>query len=283
MSSKDSASAVSTPLCGFDTTIPSSFHFGGVPPPQERHTTPPVFPQKTAEVGGGLPALPVPAVAAARARWLKAIDKLSAAKGANTPLLARVRSMIDVGVRCAFKAQPPSRETHANTFTFQTHEKACLERMKVYEDMGAMRRVAGLPPVGAHVQPLHAVVKPGKSARVVFDLARNFNDMLVDEPFGMASVQDAVDLTMQAGHQPWFAKLDISACFLSFPIHPDDLQFFYCQEGGDFFQFLALVFGRKDAPRVVSWLLDVVSVEITDTTSRMLFQIIHRITHYSPE
>lgn len=57
---------------------------------------------------------------------------------------------------------------------------------------------------------LHAVVKPGKSARVVFDLARNFNDMLVDEPFGMASVQDAVDLAMQAGHQPWFAKLDIS-------------------------------------------------------------------------
>jgi hypothetical protein len=225
----------------------------------------PGFPEKTQEVGGGLPALPVPDVPAARERWLAQIDKLSSAPGSEKPVLELVRSMIVLGVRSAFKALPPRQEQHENTYTFQKHEKECLERMRVYEDMGSMRKVAGLPPEGAHIQPLHAVVKPGKSARVCFDLARNFNDMLEDETFSMASVQDAVDLAKLAGRQPWFAKLDISSCFLSFPIHPDDLHFFYCQAGGDFYQFLTLVFGRKDAPRVVTQLLDVVSSAVTDS------------------
>ena len=59
--------------------------------------------------------------------------------------------------------------------------------------------------------PGHAVIKPGKKARVVFDLARNFNDFLVDESFHMSSIQDAVELAMEAGPQAWFVKLDISA------------------------------------------------------------------------
>ena len=139
-----------------------------------------------------------------------------------------------------------------------------MERMSVYRDMGAMRKLAGLPPPGAHVQPLHAVVKAGKKARVCFDLARNFNDFLVDEDFTMASVQDAVDLALQTPGAAYMSKLDISACFLSFPIHEADRQFFYCEAGGDFYQFLALVFGRKDAPRVCSALLDVVSSAMVD-------------------
>ena len=57
----------------------------------------------------------------------------------------------------------------------------------------------------------------------------------------------------------YMSKLDISACFLSFPIHEADRQLFYCEASGDFYQFLALVFERKDAPRVCSALLDVVS------------------------
>ena len=102
----------------------------------------------------------------------------------------------------------------------------------MYADMGAMRKLAGLPPEGAHVQPLHAVVKPGKSTRVCFDLARNFNSFLTDSPFDMTTLQDAVDLSMDAGPGVWYVKLDISSCFLSFPIHSDDLNIFYCEEGG---------------------------------------------------
>ena len=172
--------------------------------------------------------------------------------------------MIVDGIRCSFKTTPPPRESHPNSTTFQKHEGECLKRLAAYEAMGAMRRVAGPLPANAHVQPLHAVIKPGKKARVVFDLARNFNDFLVDESFHMASIQDAVELAKQAGPQAWFVKLDISACFLSFPIHPDDQHLFYCEAGGQLSQFLALVFGRKDASLVATLLLDVVSSAMVD-------------------
>lgn len=206
----------------------------------------------------------VPAVAAARARWLTQIDKLLLT-ATNVQLLRRVRTWVsEGGSRCEFSAGPPPIQPHPNTYSFRKNQEVCMERMSVYRDMGAMRKLAGLPPPGAHVQPLHAVVKAGKKARVCFDLARNFNDFLVDEGFTMASVQDAVDLALQTPGAAYMSKLDISACFLSFPIHEADRQFFYCEAGGDFYQFLALVFGRKDAPRVCSALLDVVSSAMVD-------------------
>jgi hypothetical protein len=111
---------------------------------------------------------------------------------------------------------------------------------------------------------LHAVVKEGKKARVVVDCSRGLNDHLSDQHFCMPNLQDAADLSMEAGKGAWYVKLDIKSCFLSFPIHPDDQKFFYCQAGGHFFQWLTLVFGRKDAPFVVTVLLDVVSAAMRD-------------------
>jgi hypothetical protein len=258
------SSSRARPLCGFTTTIPSPHHFGGTVPAPAVRGGRRSFPKPTSELGGGLPALATPSVWASRSHWLKTIDKLAAAEGADRPLLSTVRAWVKDGVRSTFARGPPPQEKHANTYTFRKNEVDCLERMAVYKDMGAMRKLAGLPPEGAHVQPLHAVVKQGKSTRVCFDLARNFNDFLVDNPFGMSTLQDAVDLSMDAGAGAWYVKLDISSCFLSFPIHPDDQKYFYCEAGGDFYQFLALVFGRKDAPRVATLLLDVVSAAIRD-------------------
>ena len=165
-----------------------------------------------------------------------------------------------------FSPWPPPLQKLRNTATFKKHEGVCLERMQVYMEMGALRAMSAPPPPGGHIQPLHAVVKEGKKARVCVDLSQNFNDFIPDAPFRMASVQDGVGMGVrargQSGRPAWFVKLDISACFLSFPIHHDDLRYFYCEAGGDFYQFLALVFGRKDAPRVVSILLDVVSTAL---------------------
>ena len=222
------------------------------------------FPSKTSALGGGLPALAAPDVRAARAKWLRAVDELSRAEGADTALLAKVRGWVADGAKSVFTAGAPPQASHDNTGTFRRHEGECLERMQVYADMGSLRRLAGLPPADAHVQPLHAVVKPGKSTRVCVDLSQNFNDFVEDAPFHMAGLQDAVELSLEAGKGAWYVKLDVSACFLSFPIHPDDLPFFYCKAGGDFYQFMTLVFGRKDAPRIVSLLLDVVSAVMTD-------------------
>lgn len=222
------------------------------------------MPPPTQEVGKGLPALEVPVVAAKKVRWRAQIDKLCKLKGANTPLLTRVRRWVDKGVKAEFEHGPPPQRAMANTSTFDRHHGECMERMRVYQDLQSLALLSSPPPPGGHVQPLHAVIKAGKKARICVDLSRNFNKFLRDESFTMASVQDAVTLAQRAGPSPYFVKLDLSSCFLSFPIHPDDLQYFYCEAGGDYYQFLTLVFGRKDAPRVVSALLDVVSSALVD-------------------
>ena len=258
------------PLCGFvSPNFVSPFHFGAVPPPQQvvsGRRSFPSTPRMTAEEGGGLPALRHPAVAAARAHWLAQLAVLRGLPGADQTLLEEVRGWVEHGVKSVFPRGPPPLQKLRNTATFKKHEGVCLERMQVYMEMGALRAMSAPPPPGGHIQPLHAVVKEGKKARVCVDLSQNFNDFIPDAPFRMASVQDGVDMGVrargQSGRPAWFVKLDISACFLSFPIHHDDLRYFYCEAGGDFYQFLALVFGRKDAPRVVSILLDVVSTAL---------------------
>jgi hypothetical protein len=73
-----------------------------------------------------------------------------------------------------------------------------------------------------------------------------------------------VDLALDCPTPAWFVKLDISSCFLSFPIHPDDLQYFMCKADGDYYQWLCMVFGLKSAPRIASLLLDVVSSALAD-------------------
>jgi hypothetical protein len=207
-------------------------------------------------------------VAAASGQWLSQLDKLRALPGADLALLDEVHQWVVHGVKSVFPHGPPSVRRRKNTSAFEKNAGVCMERLQVYRDMGALRKLSASPPPGGHIQPLHAVVKAGKKARVCVDLSCNFNDFIPDQPFRMAAVQDGVDMAMRAqsqvGRAAWFVKLDISSCFLSFPIHDDDLKYFYCEAGGDFFQFVTLVFGRKDAPRVVSVLLDVVSAAMTD-------------------
>ena len=259
-------------MCGFVSPQgPSPFHLGAAAPAQKLVATRRSFPRtpkKTAELGGGLPALRYPAVGAAKPRWLAQLSKLRGLPGVDVGLLREVQEWVEHGVKSVFPRGAPLIQTLANTSTFTKNEATCLERLRVYQEMGALRKLSSPPPPGGNVQPLHAVVKSGKKARVCVDLSQNFNDFTPDVPFSMASVQDAVDMALgvkeQSGEPAWFVKLDISSCFLSFPIHPDDLGMFYCQAGGEFFQFLSLVFGRKDAPRVVSMLLNVVSASLAD-------------------
>ncbi len=262
-------------MSGFTPGTKSPFHFGATPPSPTLLSSRRAigsFPAPTAEEGKGLPVLVQPRVASCKAAWLRQVDRLRKLPGADLDLLMQVRAWVQHGVKAVFSSGEPRTRPLGNTSTFKSNEKVCLERMRVYEDMGALRRVAGLPSPGSHVQPLHAVVRPGKKARVVVDLSQNWNDYIEDSPFQMSSVQEAVELLQRArahslSSRPAPAsmvKLDITACFLSFPVHEDDLKFFFCEAGGDYYQFLALVFGRKDAPRVVSQLLDVVSSAMAD-------------------
>ena len=243
------------------------FHFGGkVPSPEviSGRRAFPRFPEPTQDEGKGLAARDIPDVKGAKAQWITQLDHLARADGADSSLLEEVRGWILHGVKSVFKGAPPVSRRMQNSGVFQKNLPLCMERLKVYRDYRALRALSGLPPPGAHIQPLHAVIKPGKKARICVDLSRNFNDFVEDQKFRMSSVQSAVDLAQEAGGSPHFVKLDLSACFLSFPIHEDDLRFFYCEAGGDFFQFVTLVFGRKDAPRAATLLLDVVSASLSD-------------------
>jgi hypothetical protein len=259
------------PLCGFEFQLPSSFHFGGTPPPVPLHSSSdaelPKRPPPSNEPGQGLPRLDKPDFEGTQAQWLCQIDRLASLPGVDTALLHEVRGMISHGVRAKFKdtERPPPRH-YANTGTFDQHRGECMERMRYYEDLGALTKLSEPPPPGGYtyIQPLHAIIKPGKKARVCVDLSRNLNDFLEDTPFQYSSVREGVDLADQCPSPAYMVKLDISACFLSFPIHPDDLEFFVCQAGGDFYQFLRMVFGLKTAPRIASLLLDVVSSALAD-------------------
>jgi hypothetical protein len=102
----------------------------------------------------------------------------------------------------------------------------CTEHLHVYRDLGALRQLSAPPAPGGYVHLLQAVLKPGKKPRICVDLSRNFNDYLVDTPFQYSSVKSAVDLALECPTAAHFVKLDISSCFLSFPLHPDDYQFF---------------------------------------------------------
>jgi hypothetical protein len=83
-------------------------------------------------------------------------------------------------------------------------------------------------------------------------------------PFQYSSVKSAVDLALECPTASYFVKLDISSCFLSFPLHPADYKFFVVEAGGDFYQFLCMMFGLKSAPRIATLLLDFVSSAIAD-------------------
>ena len=179
--------------------------------------------------------LAAPDLAASRLVWLKQLDKLAALPGADVELIALVRTWVIDGVRAVFKDGPPPPAQYENTKTFTDNEPVCLERLSVYRDLGALRHLSDPPPPGGYpyVQPLHAIIKPGKKARICVDMSRNFNDFVEDCPFRYSSVQSAVDLAVQCPTAAFFVKLDISSCFLSFPLHPDDYKFFVVEAGGD--------------------------------------------------
>ena len=110
------------------------------------------------------------------------------------------------------------------------------------------------------MQPLHVIVKEGKKPRLVIDLSRNMNDHLAYQYFSYASIRDAVEL---ASPGCWFSKLDLSNCFLSFPLHPSVWPHFIFRFDGQLHQFTCMPFGLSSAPRICTELLSVVAFRLT--------------------
>ena len=257
------------PLCGFTRADPPSF-FGAVPPPAGGCATVPTVPSPSDAPAKGLPFLEVPSVESCRDAWFDELAWLEHLPDADLTLIEEVRAYVRDGVRLRFQDVPPPPRHYSNTYSFNQSKEVGRQRLREYEELGALKWLSDPPPPGGYpyVQPLHAILKTGKKARICVDLSRNLNDFLEDEYFSFSSVQSAVRLAQQAVTAEaggcFFVKLDISACFLSFPLHPEDLKYYVCKVGGDYIQFLRMVFGLKSAPRTASLLLDVVSAAMED-------------------
>jgi hypothetical protein len=214
-----------------------------------------------------LPGLTIPDIPAAREVWAESIDSLAKLKGVDQELLKEASNHIRTGVKVKFSSSPPPSRSYDNTRTFTNNGHICTQRLDEYMALGALRVASQPPPPGGYpyIQPLHAILRPGKKPRIAVDLARNFNDFVPDEPFKYSSIHDAVRLSSLSDKPAWYVKVDISSCFLSFPIDPTDVPYFRCRGwDGRVLEFLGMVFGSKTAPRTATMLLDIVSAELMD-------------------
>ena len=61
----------------------------------------------------------------------------------------------------------------------------------------------------------------------------------------------------------WYGKLDLSNCFLSFPLHPDVWPHFIFRFEGALYQFRRMPFGLSSAPRICTLILSVVAYRLS--------------------
>ena len=134
------------------------------------------------------------------------------------------------------------------------HADVVRSRIQEYIDFEALVQLPTSHPCPYGVQPLHVIIKPDRKPRLVVDLSRNLNDHLVYEYFTYTTVSQAVE---KATPGCWFSKLDLSNCFLSFPLHPSALPHFIFRFDGQLYQFVRVPFGLSSAPRICTMLLSV--------------------------
>lgn len=197
-----------------------------------------------------------------KARWLSMICSMRASRQYVASDLDDLEGHIEHGVRLLFDVNgPPPAKHYINSPSVHQHIDAVRSRLREYIDWGAVTEVQTINVTSdEHVHPLLAVVKPGKKVRICIDLSRNLNDFLNHIPFRYSTVTDAVRLSYPGC---WYAKLDLSNCFLSFPLHPDTRPYLRFRLDGRLYQFERMPFGLASAPRICTQLLSVVAHELT--------------------
>ena len=188
--------------------------------------------------------------------WLSAIHQMkqsSTCELSDLELL-EIEQHIQHGITIDVESEPVPIHFN-NTNTVLENSELVNDRISEYIDIGAVRLLPTSSPTPTLVQPLHVILKQGKKPRLVIDLSRNLNELLPKVKFHYASVQDAVRLS---AHGCFYSKLDISNCFLSFPLHPSSYKYFTFQFNSNYYQFVRLPFGLSTAPRLCTLLLSVV-------------------------
>ena len=178
--------------------------------------------------------------------------------------LEAIERFIHEGISLDLETIPEAADL-PNTPSVHTEAAAVRARLQDYMSIGAVELMDSrvVPPHG--IQPLHVIIKEKKKPRLVIDLSRNLNDHLRYEYFSYSSIDNGVEAAWPGC---WFGKLDLSNCFLSFPLHPDFYKFFYFRFENKLYRFVRMPFGLAPAPRICTQLLSVPSFALTQAGCR---------------
>jgi hypothetical protein len=193
-----------------------------------------------------------------RRLWHDTIAAMAREPGSVPADLRRIRDWITDGITLDLESLPTAAD-HSNTLPVLRNADIVRARLREYMEFGAVVRLAADHPCPFGVQPLHVIIKDGRKPRVVIDLSRNLNSHLEYQYFSYSSVQDATDLSTPGC---WYGKLDLSNCFLSFPLHPSARPHFIFRFEEQLYQFTRMAFGLSSAPRICTMLLSVVAFRL---------------------
>jgi hypothetical protein len=182
-------------------------------------------------------------------KWLQVIQSMRSSSACTLSVheLDELENHITHGITLPLDVEPINIH-YNNTTTVTDNHLLVADRISEYMSIGAVQQLPADAPTPLLVQPLHVILKDGKKPRLVIDLSRNLNQLLPHTTFKYSSVHDAVLLST---HRCFYSKLDISNCFLSFPLHPSCYKYFTFQFDGRYYQFTRLPFGLSTAPRYV--------------------------------
>ena len=203
-----------------------------------------------------------PDLASCRSAWVTQLRKLESL-GADATFVSEMLSHVTVGVTPGLSARP-ARASFPNSRSVDSHKTIVRQQLDEFVANRFISSLSAPPPLW---HPLLVVTKPGKNPRVCLDLSRNFNELVAKRKFKLLSLEAAV-----AWSEPgcFYGKMDLSSCFLSFPMHPDAAKDLTFKFGDEFFQFDSMPFGLSSAPRIASSLLDIVSAQLHDEGMRVI-------------
>ena len=190
--------------------------------------------------------------------------------GADERQLTLIEEWITNGVSLDFTSLPDSVDFE-NTHMVIDHAAEVRQRLQEYIQLRAITPLPADHPCPFGVQPLHVIIKENKKPRLVIDLSRNLNKNLQYEYFHYANLTEATDAAKPGS---WFVKLDLSNCYLSFPLHSATFPHFIFRFEGHLYQFVRMPFGLSSAPRICTMLLSVLHHRIVAECSSLLTALI---------
>ena len=147
-----------------------------------------------------------------------------------------------------------------------------VQNLRVVTEYLGQERQAGrvLGPVeeaarcSVHLSHFGVIPKPHQPGkwRLIVDLSHPHGSSINDGvdsalcSLSYASVDDAVELALEAGRGALLAKLDVQSAYRNVPVHPEDQPLLGMEWRGDVFVDAALPFGLRSAPKIFNAVAD---------------------------